>query len=110
MKRILVLLLCLGLGGCATASNLNNVSLGMTKGDVIKTLGNPNSVSAKDNVEYLKYNFTPVVREVDDSSHNYDYFVRLVNGKVESYGKVGDFDSAKNPAADINLNVKAASK
>ena len=39
-----------------------------------------------------------------------EYFVRLVNGKVESYGKVGDFDSAKNPALDINANVKSGNK
>ena len=109
MKRLLILL-CLGFIGCATASNLNNISLGMSKGDVIKTLGSPSSISAKDNVEYLKYNFRPVITSVEDSTHNYDYFVRLINGKVESYGKVGDFDSTKNPAGDINLTVKSGDK
>lgn len=110
MKKMFVSLLSLGFVGCATTSAINNVSLGMTKVEVIKTIGTPNSISAKDNVEYLRYNFAPLIREPDDFRHFYDYFVRLVNGKVESYGKVGDFDSTKNPAADINLNVKSESK
>jgi hypothetical protein len=34
------------------------------------------------------------------------YFVRLKDGKVESYGKAGDFDSAKNPALDVTIKEK----
>ncbi len=107
MKKLLVLL-CLGLLGCATASNLNNVSLGMSKSDVVKALGSPSSVSAKDNVEYLQYSsYKPFT---SPSEWHSNYFVRLVNGKVESYGKVGDFDSTKNPTGDINLTVKSDNK
>lgn len=109
MKRRFVLLLSLGFVGCATTSTINNISLGMTKVEVIKTIGNPNSISAKGDLEYLKYNFAPLIRDADDSRNSYDYFVRLVNGKVESYGKVGDFDSTKDPALDIKLNVKSES-
>ena len=115
MKKSFLLLLCLGLIGCATAPALNNVSLGMTKGEVIKVLGNPSSVSAKDNTEYLKYgclgsSFLVLTAECDQRLGRGEYFVRLVNGKVESYGNVGDFDSAKNPANDINLNIKSEGK
>jgi len=106
VKISLVLLLILSFYGCATTSSLNNISLGMTKTDVIKTMGNPNSVSAQDNVEYLKYNLSPAIRAVNDSIHNYDYFVRLVNGKVESYGKVGDFDSTKDQTNIIKLETQ----
>jgi outer membrane protein assembly factor BamE (lipoprotein component of BamABCDE complex) len=46
MKRLIVLLLCLWLGGCATAHKINAISLGMSKEDVIKTMGKPSSTSA----------------------------------------------------------------
>ncbi len=55
MKIFLLAFSLLILCGCATTPNLNSISLGMTKDEVIKTLGNPSSVSAKDNVEYLRY-------------------------------------------------------
>jgi hypothetical protein len=32
-----------------------------------------------------------------------DYFAQFKEGKLISYGKVGDFDSTKNPALDLNL-------
>ena len=34
------------------------------------------------------------------------YFARIKNGKVESYGKMGDFDYSENPTMDINLDSK----
>ena len=34
------------------------------------------------------------------------YFVRLKNGVVESYGKVGDFDSTKTPELNINIRER----
>lgn len=105
MRKILILLLCLSTFGCATVgSNLKSVSLGMSKEEVIKVLGNPTSVSAKDNVEYLRYCQTGIAKNSvwADSS---EYFVRMVDGKVESYGKMGDFDSTKNPTNDVNLNI-----
>ena len=120
MKKILAVLLCLGLVGCAmlpaTVPNLNGVSLGMTKAEVIQNVGVPESASAQGNVEYLKYICTGGFNSRISNGACYDrggaveYFVRLVNGKVESYGKVGDFDSAKNPALDINANVNSGSK
>ncbi len=116
MKKLLAVLLSLGFVGCATTPNLSNVSLGMTKAEVIKSLGNPSSVSAIDNVEYLKYTCsdspaaTMLFGVPGCNYRSHEQFVRLVNGKVESYGKVGDFDSAKNPAADVNLNVNSGGK
>ncbi|MEI7999535.1 MAG: hypothetical protein WCH62_08535 [Candidatus Omnitrophota bacterium] len=118
MKKAFILLVCLGIIGCATVPALNNVSLGMTKAEVVKVLGAPSSVSAKDNTEYLKYedhSFATNWRRQNEQEKGFytstpEFFVRLVNGKVESYGKVGDFDSAKNPANDINLNIKNEGK
>lgn len=82
--------------GCATsASKLNSVNVGMTKQDVISVLGSPASISAKEGVEYLHYVFqipgTVGLRNVSN------YFVRLTNGKVDSYGHLGDFNSTNVP-------------
>lgn len=105
-KYILPLALFLLLYGCATAPALNKISLGMVKSDVIKILGNPNSVSAKGNIEYLSYTITGF--KCPPTAYCDDYFVRLIDGKVESYGKAGDFDSIKVPetktTVDLNIN------
>ncbi len=105
MTRIsLVLLLVLSFYGCATAPNLNGISLGMTKSDVIKTLGSPKSVSAKDNIEYLKYGTSLGIGSLSEQAK--EYFVRLINGKVESYGLVGDFDTTKDQVNVIKLQTQ----
>ena len=78
----------------------------MTKDEVFRVIGNPISVSAQAGLEYLNYALsephddafrgwtTPCyVRPVKTTP----YYVRLVNGKVESYGRTGDFDSTKTP-------------
>jgi outer membrane protein assembly factor BamE (lipoprotein component of BamABCDE complex) len=93
------------LAGCATAHKINGISLGMTKQEVIETLGQPVSTSATTGVEYLNYRFS----ETDDHAFNgvtTPYFVRIVGGKVESYGRLGDFDSTRNNST-INLNVNS---
>jgi len=86
---------------------MNSVSIGMTKQEVISVLGPPTSTSAKEGVEYLNYRFS----ETDDHAFNgitSPYFVRIINGKVDSYGRLGDFDSTKAPEtkSTIDLNIK----
>jgi len=93
--------------GCATAHKMNSVSIGMTKQEVISVLGPPTSTSAKEGVEYLNYRFS----ETDDHAFygiTSPYFVRIINGKVDSYGRLGDFDSTKAPEtkSTIDLNIK----
>ena len=103
MKKLLLILMCLGLIGCATASKMNRISLGMTKAGVIKTLGTPTSASAKGNTEYLNYRLT-------ETNNMYDwgnlYFVRIIDGKVESYVRLGDFDSTKVPETKTSIDLK----
>jgi hypothetical protein len=86
--RIIVIFLFVAfLFGCAGLSpKLNNLKLGMTKQDVIETIGTPNSTSASGNLEYLKYRINTGVFYSDD------YYVRLLDGKVEAYGQKGDFN------------------
>ena len=85
---------------------MNDIEVGMTKQQVIQIMGQPGSTSAINNIMYLNYSLHewnhPAGRETTA------YFVRLIDGKVESYGKMGDFDSAKVPEskATIDVNVK----
>ena len=86
---------------------MNSINLGMTKQEVVKTLGRPVSTSAQNGIEYLNYRFSET--SDDDFYGNYTpYYVRIIDGKVESYGKLGDFDSTKVPetktTVDLNVN------
>ena len=56
MKKILVLILCLGLFGCATTSKITNrLSLGMTQEEVRKNCGNPFKKEAREGQEIWYY-------------------------------------------------------
>lgn len=109
MKKIIISLSFFFLISCANAHKLGLISLGMTKQEVIKSLGRPNSISAQKSVEYLHYNF------YDTYEHAFygitkEYYVRIIDGKVESFGKIGDFDSSKESVLNIkteeNINLK----
>lgn len=94
-------LLCLALGGCAaTATKITNVHLGMTKQQVIAVMGPPTSVSAQGDTEYLRYMLSESGR-AEYRGVRAPYFVKLIDGKVESFGRVGDFDSTKPPTIRI---------
>jgi hypothetical protein len=70
------------LGGCATADRLNSIHIGMTKDQVVGLLGKPDSTSAQANIEYLTYYLS-----TESSYRDQPYSVRLVDGKVESFGR-----------------------
>lgn len=99
MKACVVLgLTCLILIGCATSSqNLNRLSLGMTKAQVLQTLGQPQSTRATAGVEYLIYKMGEGGFSLAGEPHQLKglYFVRIKDGVVDSYGKYGDFGSAQ---------------
>ena len=84
--------------GCvSTAHKMNEVSVGMTKAEVVAKLGNPDSTRANQGAEYLIYRLRDHI-EIDPikaQNAGEEYFVRLKEGRVEAYGKVGDFGSAK---------------
>ncbi|SRR6266540_1579165 len=102
-------LVCL-LAGCSSTNsgfakpNLSRISVGMTKSEVIAALGKPDETATHGQTEYLKYGWDNPWdgrRAVAEW-----YFVRLIGGRVESFGREGDFDSTKNPALDLNVNQK----
>ena len=89
--------------GCAPkahekAENMNNAKLGMTKQEVIKAMGQPQSVSAKDNTEYLRYKLC--IRDGnlwnDWRCRKWDeFYIHLENNKVNGYGKTSENDAIK---------------
>jgi hypothetical protein len=91
---ILALLVGVFLVGCETSAKLNSVRIGMSKADVQSLLGTPDSTSAQANVEYMTYYLT------SDAGYGRDqpYMVRLVNNKVESFGRFAQlFDLYNRP-------------
>jgi hypothetical protein len=97
MKSRITLALALFVGvllaGCESSEKLNSIQIGMSKDQVQSILGTPDSTSAQANVEYLTY-------YLDTDSHSRDqaYMIRLVNGKVESFGRFAQlFDLYNRP-------------
>lgn len=129
-NAIIGFILAASLMACVTAGtqeNLNKISVGMTKQEVITQIGTPSSTAAKEGIEYLTYQLTDGTSGGEAAAcagvgvltlgltyalpdcrggRENDFYVRLVNGKVDSYGRRGDFDSTKVPEATINVNKK----
>ena len=89
-----LLIVLVVLAGCATASKTNGLSLGMTKAQVLAVMGQPASTAADRKVEVLRYKLSATGH---DAFHHRteEYFVRLVNGKVERFGKAGDWEDGE---------------
>jgi hypothetical protein len=87
--------------GCAAASKMNGLSIGMSKQEAMAVMGDPVSTSANDNIEFLLYNLAENPWQGVSTSR--DYFVKIINGKVDSYGRMGDFDFSK----PVEKKVKA---
>jgi hypothetical protein len=99
---LLAVVICSAISGCTgTTAKLNHVRLGMTRTEVVQAVGSPDSISAKGDIEYLVYLWGSPKELVGVPR---EYFVRLKDGRVDSYGEKGDFDSAKDPT--LNVNVK----
>ena len=87
ISRWVVFLVIAGLiWGCAGSANkLNGLQLGMTRDEVIQMVGKPNHVSARGNVEFLNYKLR------SQSIFTDEFFVRITEGKVDLFGRRGDF-------------------
>jgi len=86
MKKIILsaMVTLLLLGCAASASKINGVKLGMGRGTVIEIMGEPSSTSESEGVLYLKY-------RLRDGLLCDDYYIRLIDGKVDAYGQFGEF-------------------
>ena len=89
MKRVALLVLAmLVLTACAsTSERTNQLRLGMSQQQVIEVMGLPDSTSAMDDVVFLKYFLSSYRLALFGDK----YYVRLTNGKVDAYGRYGDF-------------------
>lgn len=105
MKKLLFVVMAAS-SGCVTAKLMSRLEPGMPKQFVIAHLGEPASVSAKDGVEYLNYRFPESDLDWWTSTERF-YYVRIVNSKVESFGRDGDFDSTKAPTRVLKVEAKA---
>lgn len=88
---------------CSSSHKLNQIEIGMTKKEVIYKIGSPNSIAAQKNSEYLRYLL------YDNGEKAFlgfttEYYIRLIDGKVESFGKMGDFDSTKDSSSKIEIS------
>ncbi len=93
------------------STNLNRVNVGMNKGQVTAVMGQPTRTSASPGVEYMIYH-----EPDNDSAHVFtfgaipfreeaDYYVRLVHGNVDAFGRVGDFNSTHPPEVKVDLDM-----
>lgn len=84
----ILMLLALSLTGCLTpASKISAVRIGMSKAEVLAVMGPPSSVTADQTAEYLNYSLAEGMRTGYTATQS-PYEVKLVNGKVVSYGRV----------------------
>lgn len=73
----------------------------MTKHQTIEQLGEPESVAVQGDSEYYEY-----VSWWGLSMNEYQiWYVRFIDGVVESFGRKGDFDSTKDDTQNINIQI-----
>ena len=86
--RVSAAILASSITRCASSSaKLNHISLGMSRDEVVKTLGRPHALSAQGDVEFLTYNL--INKGVGDMK---EFVIRIQKGSVESFGERGNFD------------------
>jgi hypothetical protein len=81
-KAQIIGLIMLALTSCSTTvgERMNHITVGMTKPEVIRIMGRPESSAADSDIEILHF-----AQDMGWYRFNY-YFVKIVKGKVESYG------------------------
>ena len=98
MKHIFYLPIILFLFGCVVIPSkrvtFNDIKVGMPREEAVSLLGKPHRISAKGNEEKLYYNESALyigifgVGKVKEA--NREYRLHLIDGKVDSFGLVGE--------------------
>ncbi len=98
MKHFLSLCVVVLFTGCVVLPSkrvsFNDIKIGMPRDEAVKMLGKPHRTSAKDNVESLYYNESALyigvfgIGKVKEA--NREYRLHLIDGKVVSFGVVGE--------------------
>jgi hypothetical protein len=84
IKHTLALIIAVTLAGCSSGQGLSNIHMGMTKQQVIESLGTPTSVHAQGGAEVLEYR---LYAGFTSNPWYQTYLVGLVNNKVVRYGQ-----------------------
>ena len=101
MRKALLVVPILMMLGCSTPPpSFDRISVGMTKEQVRAVIGKPDAVATQGKTEYWNY------EETWDLGYQHSgwWFVRFIDGKVESFGQRGDFDSTKDPTQKIIID------
>ena len=99
MKRFLLFTWVVVFSGCITIPSkrvtFNGIKIGMPRGEALAILGKPHRIAAKGKVEHLYYNESALYIGIfgvgKDPKQNRDLEVKIVDGKVESFGEVGEY-------------------
>ena len=98
VKFFLSLFCVIALAGCIVIPSkrvsFNGIKIGMPRDEAVAILGKPHRVSAKGNEEHLYYNESSLyigIFGVGNSKSKRDLEVKIVNGKVASFGEVGEY-------------------
>jgi len=79
-----------------SSAKLNDIRIGMTKEEALSIMGAPDSMSAQANVEYLTYN---LLNSGSDYERHQPYMIRLLHGRVESFGRLSELTDIYNRPA-----------
>ena len=97
VKFFLSLFCVVAVAGCVVIPgkrvSFNDIKIGMPRAEAVAVLGKPHRVSAKGNEEHLYYNESSLyigIFGVGNSKSKRDLEVKIVNGKVDSFGEVGE--------------------
>ncbi len=99
MKRILLFLSVVIFAGCITIPSkrvtFKGIKIGMPRDEAVAILGTPSKRSAKGNIEHLYYHekalYIGIFGIGTDPKQYRELEVRIVDGKVDSFGEVGEY-------------------
>lgn len=87
-----------------SATKLNSIRIGMSREDVQSIMGTPDTMSAQANAEYLTYY---LLDTGSDYERHQPYMIRLVAGKVESFGRFSELLDLQNRPVSTNGGATA---
>jgi hypothetical protein len=103
-----VLVALVGLGCASPTFDINRVQVGMSEDQAFGTLGKPSLAIRQGNVRYLEYETFDQDKwfGVGRKENVQQFFVRLVDGRVESFGDKKNLDPAKIPTGWADADPK----
>ena len=104
----IVLVALVGLGCASPTFDINRMQVGMSEDQAFGTLGKPSLAIRQGNVRYLEYETFDQDKwfGVGRKENVQRFFVRLVDGRVESYGDKKNLDPAKIPTGWADADPK----